>query len=121
MTNNHTTVKDADEGDFGWVWMDTEWVLARINDELLATYPKGYLTQYHELNDDILALPWYSISHPPHDGYEAEPTCVSITDRYLKVIISMNLPDDTTRDDLFQKITRAAHDFSNGNAERIAR
>lgn len=117
MTNT-TTVSSAYEGDFGWVWVDNDWVMARVCDEMLATYPADYLTKYYDLNDQTLALPWYSISRPPHDGNEKEPTHVVIRDKDLSVTVSMDLPDEKMRDGFFRSIHKAALDYAGVKGEK---
>jgi hypothetical protein len=80
---------------------------------MLATYPADYLTKYFDLNEQTLALPWYDISLPPHDGSEAEPMHVTIRDKDLSLTVSLNLPDDDElRDRFFRELSAAARGFS---------
>jgi len=120
MTNkSRTTVDSAYEGEFGWVWINDNWVMARVNEDLLATYPADYLTQYFDLNDETRALPWYSISQPPFDGNEKELTHVVIRDKDLSVTVSVNLKDEAQRDEFFRVVHRAALDFAGVKGEKV--
>ena len=118
-TKSYTTVNDADEGDFGWVWLNNDWVIARVNEDMLATYPADYLTQYRPLDDETLALPWAELSRPHHDGYEAELTSVTVSNRGESVTVSMNLPDTAARDELSRKVLAVAYDYAGVKATEV--
>lgn len=111
------TVASAYPGDFGWVWMDDKWTMAQVCDEHIALYPRPQVTEYHDLHDSILALPWWRISEPPCDGTDDQTHHVIVRDKHITATCSLKIDSDEGGKRLLREVIKAARDFAGVSSE----